>query len=147
MAEREKICLPVQEMQEMWIQSLGWEDPLEEEMSTQSIILAWRIPMTEEPNGLQSMGLQRVRHDWAHTPTVNMIVALMCSTLYVWLQKSYKMCILNEVYTHKKFKKPVWRSNICSVKPMHLCVWTFTENSISKSLEVIWGCRPWNLLP
>ena len=46
--------------QESWVRSLGWEDPLEEEMATHSSILAWRIPWTEEPGGLQSMGLQRV---------------------------------------------------------------------------------------
>ena len=50
----------MQETQEMWVQSLGREDPLEEEMSTHSSILAWRIPWTEEPGGLQSMGLQTV---------------------------------------------------------------------------------------
>ena len=47
------------------VQSLGWEDPLEKEMATHSSILAWRIPWTEEPAGLQSMGSQRVRHDSA----------------------------------------------------------------------------------
>ena len=46
--------LPV--MQETRVQSLGWEDPLEEEMTTQSSTLSWRIPWTEEPGGLQSMG-------------------------------------------------------------------------------------------
>ena len=46
-----------------WIRSLGWEDPLEKGMATHSSILAWRIPWTEEPGRLQSMGLQRVRHD------------------------------------------------------------------------------------
>ena len=51
-------------MQETQVQSLGWEDPLEKGMATQSSILAWRIPWTEELGGLQSMGLQRVRHDW-----------------------------------------------------------------------------------
>ena len=51
------------EMQEMWVQSLGQEDPLEKAMATHSSILAWRIPWTEKPAGLQSMGLQRVRHD------------------------------------------------------------------------------------
>jgi len=50
-------------MGETWVQSPGWEDPLEEGMATHSSILAWRIPRTEEPDGLQSMGLQRVRHD------------------------------------------------------------------------------------
>ena len=50
-------------MQETRIQSLGWEDPLEEEMATQSNIPAWRSPWTEEPGGLQSMGLQRAGHE------------------------------------------------------------------------------------
>ena len=50
----------MQEAQEMWVQSLGREDPLEKEMATHSSILAWRIPWTEEPGGLQSMGSQRV---------------------------------------------------------------------------------------
>ena len=47
----------------MWIQSLGWEDPLEKRMATHSSILSWRIPWTEEPGGLQSIGSQRVGHD------------------------------------------------------------------------------------
>ena len=46
-------------MQETWVQSLGWKDTLEKGMATHSCILAWRIPETEEPGGLQSMGLQR----------------------------------------------------------------------------------------
>ena len=50
-------------MQETWVQSLGQEDPLETEMATHSSILAWKIPWTEETGALQSMGLQRVRHD------------------------------------------------------------------------------------
>ena len=47
-------------MRETWVQSLGWEDPLEEGMAIYSSILAWRMPWTEEPGGLQSMGSQRV---------------------------------------------------------------------------------------
>ena len=50
-------------MQKTWVRSLGGEDPLEEEMATHSSILIWEIPWTEEPGGLQSMRLQRVRHD------------------------------------------------------------------------------------
>ena len=50
-------------MQETQVPSLGQEDPLEKGMATDSSILAWRIPWTEEPGGLQSMGLQRVTHD------------------------------------------------------------------------------------
>ena len=49
-------------MQETQVHSLGWEDVLEKEMAIHSSILAWRIPWTEEPGGLQSMGTQRVRH-------------------------------------------------------------------------------------
>ena len=51
-------------MQETWVQFLGQEDPLETAMATHSSILAWEIPWTEEPGGLQSMGSQRVRHDY-----------------------------------------------------------------------------------
>ena len=52
-------------MQETRVRSLGWEDPLEEEMATHSSILAWKIPWTEEPGRLQSTGSQRVGHDLA----------------------------------------------------------------------------------
>ena len=50
-------------MQETWVQSLVWEDPLEKEMAIHSSTIAWKIPWTEEPGRLQSMGSQRVRHD------------------------------------------------------------------------------------
>ena len=50
-------------MWETQVRSLGWEEPLEKEMATHSSTLAWKIPWTEEPSGLQSMGLQRVGHD------------------------------------------------------------------------------------
>ena len=53
----------------MRVQSLGQEDPLEKEMATHSSILAWRIPWTEEPGRIQSMGSQRVRHDLASKQT------------------------------------------------------------------------------
>ena len=63
-------------MQETQVQSLGGEYPLEKEMTTHSSIVAWKIPWTEEPGGLHSMGLQRVRHDlvtkppWDHVNTL-----------------------------------------------------------------------------
>ena len=56
----------MQDTEETQIQSLVWEKPLEQEMATHSSILAWKILWTEEPGGLQSMGLQRVRHNSAH---------------------------------------------------------------------------------
>ena len=74
MAQLWRIHLPMQRSQEMRVSSLGQEDLLEEEIATHSSILAWRIPWTEEPGGLQSMGLQRVGHDWAnkHACTVSL---------------------------------------------------------------------------
>ena len=65
--------LPVVQETQVW--SMGQEDPLEKGMAPHSSILAWRIPWTEEPGGLQSMGLQRVRHDWrTNTPWMWLVI-------------------------------------------------------------------------
>ena len=79
-------------MWEIWVQSLGQEDPLEKEVATHSSIVAWRIPWTEEPGRLQSMGSQRVRHDRAtnthtHTHTRKVHVAAT--------EVSYKIVLLS----------------------------------------------------
>ena len=66
-------------MQETWIQSLGCEDPLEEEMATHFSVLAWEILWTEESYGLQFMGLQRVRHDIAFLYTTVVSDCSSCS--------------------------------------------------------------------
>ena len=72
----------VQETQETWVRSLGWEDPLEEGMATHSSVLSWRIPWTEEPGRLQSMGSQIVGHNWAtHTHTRRMMRRLLPAPL------------------------------------------------------------------
>ena len=63
MAQRVKKSPAIQETQETWVQSLGQEDPLEEEMVIHSSILAWRIPWTGEPSALWPIGSQIVRHD------------------------------------------------------------------------------------
>ena len=55
----------MQETQETLVWSLAWKDPLEEELATHSSILAWKMPWTEEPGGLQSMGSQRIKHNIA----------------------------------------------------------------------------------
>ena len=68
-------------MQETWIRSLSQEDPLEKGMVTHSSILAWRTPWTEEPGGLQSMGLQRAGHDWATNTFVFIILLLTVSVM------------------------------------------------------------------
>ena len=66
-------------MKEMWVQSLGWEDPMEQEMATHSSILVWEIPWTEEPGGRPSMGSQRVGHSQVHTHTPTHSVSLSLS--------------------------------------------------------------------
>ena len=66
-------------MRETWARSPSWEDPLEKEMATHSSILAWRIPWMEEPGGLQSMGLQRVGHDWATSLSLSLSNLEECS--------------------------------------------------------------------
>ena len=75
-------CLPA--MQETWVRSLGWEDPLEKEMATYSSIPAWRIPWMEEPGGLQSTGSQRVRHDWVTSLSLSPEISF-------WAPKSLQM--------------------------------------------------------
>ena len=65
------VAQTVKRLPTMWetqVRSLGWEDPLEKEMATHSSALAWKTPRMEEPGRLQSMGLQRVGHDWATSP-------------------------------------------------------------------------------
>ena len=82
-------------MQETGVWSLGQEDPLGKEMATHSNILAWRIPWTDEPNRLQSMGFQRVGHDWAtntHTyETRGTVRSTLCATSHLISRKNYKV--------------------------------------------------------
>ena len=77
MAQRVKNPLAVQELQETRVWSLGQEDPLEEKMATHSSILSWRIPWTEKPGGLQSMGSQRV--DTTEQPSIDMLLPQLLS--------------------------------------------------------------------
>ena len=73
--------------QEMSVQSLCQEDPLEKEIATHSSILAWYIPWTEEPSGLQSMGSQRVRHDRATKPQKQQPVTLFRNRVFTGIIK------------------------------------------------------------
>ena len=77
-------------VQEMQVQSLGWEDPLEKGMATHSSVLAWKVPWTEDSGRLQSMGSQRVQdvwRDWAH------MLAMLSSLISVFLisENSHEM--------------------------------------------------------
>ena len=97
-------------MSETWVRSLGREDFLEKEMAIHSSTIAWKIPWTEEPGRLQSMGSQRVRHDWETSPciTVQLIsLHLFCSlgnsllwqplvcSLYLWVLFVHLLCFLD----------------------------------------------------
>ena len=73
-------------MQETWVWSLGREDPLEKEMATHSSILAWRIPWMEEPGGLQSMGSQRVGHDWATSLHFSTSLQIFMCCIFITIQ-------------------------------------------------------------
>ena len=70
-------------MQETWVWSLDWKDPLEKETAIHSSILAWRIPWTEEPGGLQSMGLQRVGHDCDRLFTGTLTITYRVSNMMI----------------------------------------------------------------
>ena len=79
-----RICLTIQETQEMLVWFLGQKDPLEQEMTTHSSILAWKIPWIEEPGGLQSIGSQKVKHDWV----TECVPACVCTHVYCRTQVS-----------------------------------------------------------
>ena len=89
-AQRVKNLPAVQETQ-VW--SLGWEDPLEEGMATHSSILAWRIPWAEEPGELQSIGLQRVRHNWVTFTFTFHFFTLGADSLYLLLAEATTSCL------------------------------------------------------
>ena len=88
-------------MQNTWVQSLGREDPLEKGMGAYSNILAWEIPWIEEPGGLQSMGSQRIRHNWAtntHTDlNINFIWKHPTETPRILLEQDLSSLWPNEV--------------------------------------------------
>ena len=116
MAQQVKNSLAMQEPKETQVRSLGQEDALEEKMATNSCILVWKIPRTEEPGGLQSKGLQRVRQDLAHnTP--------MYTHIYIYTHTCIYMC----VYTHT-----------C----IYTCVYTHTQlNHLAIQLKLTQHCK------
>ena len=118
-------------MQDTQVQSLGREDALEKGLATHSRILAWRIPWTEEPGGLQSMGLQRVRHDWGTNSTdvpVNenigtwLEVAMEHRKPWTWLV-TWAYCIFRISSVWQKYNI----SRICNLK--------FSNSHIKKCLN------------
>ena len=83
----------MKETQEMWVWSQGQEDPLEKEMATHSNILAWKIPWTEEPGGLWSLGSQTVGHDWALMHTYKQNISM-------GKRVKYKKKIYTDIFKH-----------------------------------------------
>ena len=99
-------------VRETRVQSLDWEDPLEKEMATHSSTLAWKIPWTEEPGRLQSMGLQRVGHDWA----TSLSLFFQCSIIGLsWWLSSKEWSAMQETCGRCGFgpwvKKILWGRN------------------------------------
>ena len=92
--------LPV--MRETWVRSLGQEDPQEKGTATYSSILSWRIPWTEEPGGLQSMGLQRVIYDWE---TNTLLIENLCLLELTGLDKANFDFIVSSKSEHKTVLK------------------------------------------
>ena len=94
----------MQEMHDTWVQSLGWEDPLQEGMATHPSILAWEIPWTEEPGGLQSMVLQRVGHDWLtkHNSQNSKYIRSEYLTNWIW-KRRWKS--FSEIFPWLMFRK------------------------------------------
>ena len=113
-------------MQETGVWSLGQEDPLEEEMATHPSALVWKIPWTEEPGGLWSIGLQRVRHNWAQAHTYMCI----CKPLLVW-----KVFILNSPSISQQ-----WFSSLSQPKQWKIvlthCFWSSSLFTFHWPLEL-----------
>ena len=107
-------------MQEMWVSSLGQEDPLEEETATHSSILAWAISQTEEPGRLQSMGLERAGHDLAIKPQSSLardrtrVPAVKVLSLNHWMAREFSsdfasVCMVRT--TSSSFPRPLMASS------------------------------------
>ena len=123
----------------MWVWSLGRESPLEEEMATHSSILSWRIPWTEEPDGLQSIGSQRVRHDWA--PEHKQILqnkVFLCGN--VTLQEGCKVVIQKQIFiehlVHVRHVGNIRKQNrlIFLLSGLYTLVGEFMQMEVSKNI-------------
>ena len=141
---------------ETLVPSLGWEDALEKEMATHSSILAWRIPCTEEPGGIQSLGSQRVGHDWAAN-TLNLchildsacnqyyMVFVFCLTYFTWYNHHLQMALFLYFYGYVMFH--FWRRQwhptpVLSPGKPHVwgsllgcCLWGHTESDKTEVTE------------
>ena len=117
-------------MWETWVQSLDWEDLLEKEMAAHSTTLAWKIPWTEEPSRLQSMGSQRVGHDWATSMSMSLVSPSIChevmgpdAMILVFGMLSFKPGFSLSFFT---FIKRLFSSNLLSaIRMVSLHIWGY----------------------
>ena len=107
-----------------WFQSQHWEETLEKGMATRSSILAWRNPWTDEPGGLQSIGSQRVRHDWATNTTTTYYLLSYQAQLFHGMKES------NETHSHKVYLVADLKDTSNALHAAKLCV--------SRRYETIW---------
>ena len=104
-------------MQEIWVRSLGFEDPLEKGMAAHFAILAWRISWTEEPGGLQSMGSQKVGHDWAINTFTFWIVYVLFHFLFNLPEPASKVpTFISFLLTLDSFFPPYFKTPLPSAR-------------------------------
>ena len=132
----------VRNLPAMWetqVWSLGWEDPLE--MATHSSILAWRIPWTWGPSGLQSVGLQRGRHNWATNPEGKGTVPLPeAKRNYYLLQVTHTMCLMPlHLYDNHIIIYIIHICCCCSVTKSYLTLCDPLDYKGSLSLTIFWS--------
>ena len=124
--------------QKMWVQALGWENPLEEEIVTHSSKLAWEIPWTEEPGGLQSMGSQRVRHNLSTERTGTQLISIKAkikslgSPLY--LRSEGSITLMQTTSNTNSYKSESWRNRLEEILSTEI----YGGNSVTpqKTLEI-----------
>ena len=127
----------MQETQKKWVRSLGWEDPLEEEMATYSSILAWRSPWIKELGELQSTGSQRIGHNWRDWACTH------CFAYHPRFLGSYFLLVNSSKKERKKERKDTWNSSslflhcgqsnqplvyFSSMTQMNLFMYTYTQH-------------------
>ena len=124
----------VKRLPAMWetgVRSLGWEDPLEKEMATHSSPLAWKIPWTEEPGRLQSMGSQRVGHDWATSLSLPLGLTGLISLLSKGLSRVFPSTI---IWKHQFFcaQPSLWFNS-------HIHTWLLAKPYIALTIRTFVG--------
>ena len=112
-------------MWETWVQSLGREDPLEKETATHSSTLAWKIPWMEEPSRLQSMGLQRVGHNWVISLSVFFHVFAWLDHLFFLVLNNILFSECTNLFTHTPAKEQLGCFSILAVMQSYLTLLCF----------------------